>query len=133
MGQIPAIRRVLPESYKDLPWMPRLAATINVFMEQTIGLLNRRLTFKENFESDFFTITADGQYPIKWSWGLTNRPQACWIGQVVRDDGSPSTFTTAVYLNWRFNEERQIEISDIIGLDDSNTKKYNVTIIGVTG
>lgn len=133
MGLVPNIRKILAENFPDLDWMPRLAAPINIFMEQTIRLLTKGLSFKDNFDGDLFEVTADGQYPIKIAWNVANKPVAVWIGQANRTTGEAATFTNALQLVWRFNESRQIEITDILGLDDSSTKKYNLVIIGVTG
>lgn len=133
MGKVPNIRRILSENYPDLDWMPRLANTINVFMEQTIRLLNNNLNFADNFDGEVKEITVDGQYPLKVSWGRNQKPIAVWIGRALRLDGSEATYTSALTLKWRFNENGQIEISDVVGLDDSETAKYKLVIIGVTG
>lgn len=133
MGKVPNIRRILSESFPDLDWMPRLAQPLNVFMEQVIRLFDRNLTFSDNFNGEVRELQANGQYPIQLSWGRADKPIAVWIGRVLTIDGSSPTYTAALQLVWRFNENGQIEISDILGLDDSGTKIYKVVIIGVTG
>jgi hypothetical protein len=133
MGQVPSIRRIVAESFKDVPWIGRLAYPINTFMEQTISLFQKNLSFTDNFDGQVLDITADGQYPLLVKWDSLNKPKAVWIGAVYRTNGENVSYSAALFLKWTFNESRQIEISDIIGLDDSNTVKYNVTIIGVTG
>lgn len=133
MGLVPSIRRILAENFTDVPWMPKLAQPLNVFMEQTVSLLTKGLSFKDNFDGEVFEFSTNGQYPIKIAWTRPMKPRAVWIGSIARTTGEASTYTAAPFLVWRFNEESQIEISDIIGLDDSNTVKYNILIIGVTG
>lgn len=133
MGRVPAIRRILPESFTSLSWMPKLAAPINIFMEETIRLFQKNLNFTDNFDGQLITITAEGLYPILIKWDRPSKPTAVWIGGVQRTDGSNISFTVAPFVVWTFNESRQIEISDILGLNDSSTIKYNLTLIGVTG
>lgn len=133
MGRVPAIRRIIPESFKDVPWIGKLASPINVFMEETIRLFQKNLNFTDNFDGQVLNITAEGQYPLLVRWDRPNKPIALWIGAVYRNNGANISFTVAPFINWSFNESRQIEITSILGLDDSDTKKYNVIIIGVTG
>lgn len=133
MGRVPNIRRILSESFPDLEWMPRLASNINIFMEQTIRLFDKNLTFGDNFDGEVKQLTADGQYPIKLAWGRPNKPVAVWVAGALRTNGDDVSYSAALYLKWRFNEAGQIQIDDILGLDDANDKKYTITIIGVSG
>lgn len=133
MGQVPSIRRIVAESFKDVPWINRLAYPINTFMEQTISLFQKNLNFTDNFDGQLLNLVADGQYPLLVKWDRPNKPAAIWIGAIYRTSGEEVSFTNALFIKWTFNESRQIEISDILNLDDSSTKKYNITIIGVTG
>ena len=133
MGAIPKIRRILAENFPDLDWMPRLASNINIFMEQTISLFDKNLSFSDNFNGEVREFSANGQYPIKLSWSRTQKPVAVWIGRVIRNNGEDVSYSAGLFIKWRFNEASQIQIDDIVGLDDAADKIYNVTIIGVVG
>ena len=133
MGLVPKIRRILSESFPDVEWMPRLAQHINIFMEQTISLLDKNLSFADNFNGEVKEFDADGQYPIKLKWDRPIKPRAVWIGSALRNTGDEVSYSAALHLKWRFNEEAQIQIDDIVGLDDATDKVYKIVIIGVTG
>ena len=134
MARLPTFKRIVIDRlarYKDL--QEPLFNVLNSFMENVNRALNKRLTFGDNFDGEVLTITDDGQYPHLVAWGRSQRPQALWIGQIARVDGDALNLPVAVSLEWAFNQNRQIEITNIIGLGASNSDQYRLTLIGVTG
>lgn len=134
MAKLPSFKRIIGDALGEFENLREpLVVPLNAFMESISRALNNRLTFSENMDSQVITFTADGQYPIKLSWERPSRPRAVWIGQISRVDGAPAALSSAVTLDWAFNQSGQIEIADIVGLTPSNSDQYSITIIGVTG
>ncbi len=133
MGRIPVIRRILAENFTEVSWMGRLASPINIFMEQTIRLFNKNLSFTDNIDGELKEFTASGAYPVNISWGRPSKPVAVWIGRVLRTDGSTVSYSAALSLKWQFNTKGEIQIDDVVGLDDSASIQYKIVIIGVVG
>lgn len=113
--------------------MARLASPINVFIEEVTRALNKRLTFKDNFDGEVKEFLDNGEYPVKLSWSRTQKPTAVWIGRIRRVDGAAVSLSTAITLDWYYNNSGDIEIENIVGLGSSGTDKYYVNIIAVTG
>lgn len=134
MAKIPPIKRIVMDSLEDYEDLREpVFGVLNHFMENVVRAFNNRLTFSENFDGAVLTFQADGNYPLKLGWSRSSKPAAIWIGKVSRVDGRDSNLSSALTLDWSFNQSGQIEISDIVGLPDSPTNKFNITIIGVTG
>jgi len=113
--------------------MPRLAAPINVFIEEVTRAFNKRLTFTDNFDGAVKEFLDNGEYPVKLAWGRTSKPTAVWIGRIRRFDGAASSLSAAVTLDWHYNDSGEIEIDNIVGLGASSTDKFYINIIAVTG
>ena len=130
MAVLPSFKKLLQERFPEQgAWILGLITPINAFFDDVVNALNKRLTFRENFNGERKSITVDGTYPLKLAWGRSSKPTIGWIGAVARQDGSTVAITTACQVLWSFNQEGQISISDIVGLDDSATKKYKLEIV----
>ena len=133
MSRLPTLKKILQENFPELPWMNKLATPINVFIEEVTRILNKRLTFSDNFDGEIKEVLVDGNYPLKISWNRNSKPIAVWVGRIRRVDGGSNSFSDAVYMDWNYNNSREIQIDDIIGLGASSDDKFYVTIIGVVG
>lgn len=134
MARLPTVKSLTIEAFKDqASWISPLISALNSFMRSVVDGLNNNLTIGENLKGEVKTFKANGTYPIKLKWEKGDKPTIAWIGNVVRTNGAAIDFTAAPFLSWTFNQEREIQINDIIGLDDTNSKTYNVTVVFLVG
>lgn len=135
MAQLPSFRRIASDIVaKDYPELAEyLIGPLNNFMESLTRALNKQLTFRDNMDAQVITLTADGTYPLRFRWERPLKPAALWIGQIARVDGAATALAAAVTIDWTYNQNAQVEIADIVGLPDSPTDQFLVTVIAVTG
>lgn len=134
MASPPSYSRILREKFPaDLTWLQQLIQPLNSFMTDVSQALTNRLTVGENMDAELKDVTCDGVYPIKVAWSRTTKPGYGIIGKVEMLDGSSVTLPAALTLVWSFNQAGQIEISDVIGLDDTSTKKYRLKLMFFVG
>ena len=133
MAKLPTIKKILPEQFPDLKWMPEFSQHINRFMEEVSRALNNQLTFSENMSAVIKTVQLDGIFPVKFSWTLPSKPVAAWIGQCREVTGEHTVIMTALYLDWEFNNDGMFQINGVAGLTPIPTNKFNITIVAITG
>jgi hypothetical protein len=133
VAKLPTFKRILPEQFPDLKWLPEFVAPINKFMSEVQDAMNNKLTFQENMNAEVRTVLLDGTYPIKLKWSKPNKPTAAWIGQAREVSGNHTTITTALYLDWEYTTEGNFQINNVAGLSASPTDKFNLTILIITG
>jgi len=126
----PSFKKILAERFPNQgQWLGGLLEPINSFFDDVVNGLNKRLTITDNFDGEIKTITANGTYPINLAWNRASRPTDGWVTSIRRTDGSDLDTTTAVSVFWSFNQEGQVVITDLPGLDDTATKQYTIRII----
>lgn len=135
MAKLPSFRRIAADQVsKDYPDLAELLIVpLNNFMESLTRALNKQLNFNDNIDAQVITFTASGTYPLKAAWTRPTKPVALWIGRIARVDGAATALAAAVTMDWTFNQNGQIEIANFVGLPDSVTNQYLVTVLGVTG
>lgn len=134
MAKVPSFTKILREKFPgDLPWINNLLQPINSFMNDVKQAFENRFTISENFDGEVKEVTVNGSYPVKMSWGRTQKPSIGIIGKVEMTDGSDVTLPAAISLVWKYNNASEIQIDDVIGLDDSSTKKYKLKLIFLVG
>lgn len=135
MAKLPSFRRIVEDQiaskYPEL--REALLSPLNNFMESITRALNKRLTFSDNFDGQVSTYLANGVYPVKIAWTRFEKPIGVWVIAVRRTDGASASLSNAVSVDWAFNQERQIEIASTLGVTDSASDEYEITIVGVTG
>lgn len=132
--QPPILRRLLVEDYQDAPsWFGRFIGVQNQFMEQTVLVLNKNVSFGDNIQARRFstTFTTDANYltgtftNISFSWVSRELPLTTLIASIRHDDGTPFLGSvgapTWTYINGN------IVVSYIPGLAAGT--KYNVTFL----
>ncbi len=131
MARIPTFKYLLKEAYpSESKWIGPFISTLNAFMDDVVNAMNKRFTFTENFDGEVKEITAAGTYPIDLKWDR-QRPTMGHIVFISRDTDESFTLSAAPFVQWHYTQESQIRIDDIVGLDDSITKKYKVRILFV--
>lgn len=134
MSTLPPIQRLVVEDFQDQKtWIGRLLQPLNQFFESVYSALNKNLTIADNISGDVQTIELDGTFPIKLAWKLKMRPVALLVGNVYRSDGSSTTLTEAVFLQWNFNQSSQLQIDGVVGITPTDAAKYKVLIVCFTG
>lgn len=126
----PSFKKLIIEKFPEQAgWVGGMITPINSFMDDIVNGLNKRLTIRENLNGDILSFTTSGQYPIKIKWDRPTKPTIGWIGGISRVNGATIDLTTAVTLIWSYNQEGQVQIDNLIGLDDSASKTYKITTI----
>lgn len=134
MAKQPRFTRLLTDDFKDQSeWIGRLLDPINNYMEQNNAALNKALTLADNMAAALLTIELDGQFPLKLRWDLTARPVSVIVGNVYRSNGANFTLTSAVQVQWSFNQASQLQIDGVVGITPSASAKYKLVIECKTG
>lgn len=135
MSKLPSIRRILKEDYQDAPpWFDRLALTLNVFMENVYGALNRNLSFPDNIRSQkkSFRITAGATPDVNvYTFTLENtwRPEGLIPIKVAQVGGTYTPLLSAVTMSWRAGDDNTVIIDAITGLTNGAVYDFTVLII----
>jgi hypothetical protein len=134
MAQIPSHKRIIRDLFPaDLTWMPRLLSPLNKFMEDVTSGFNKRLTIADNFDGEIKSVVFNGTYPVNLAWNRPSKATIGLIGKIEMVDGSDITLSQAIVLNWQYNQSGQIQINDVIGLDDTVSKQYRLTLVFLVG
>lgn len=134
MAVAPNFTKILREKFpSDLTWLGNLLTPLNSFMNDISLAMANRLTIGENMDAELRTVTVDGTYPVKLSWGRTKKPGYAIIGGIERTNGADVSLSAAIFPVWKYNQEGEIEITDVVGLDDAASKKYNLKMIFLVG
>lgn len=132
--QAPVPARLLVEDFQDAPsWFPRILTVLNRFMEQTIAVLDRGVSFGDNIVARRFstTISTGASYStgsfdtISFSWVASALPLACLVASVRNADGTPFLGSVGTP-QWTYNAGN-IQVSYVPGL--SNSSKYTLTFL----
>jgi hypothetical protein len=134
MAQVPSKRRLVIEDFKSqISWIDKLIQPVNEYMESTTAALNKALTIRDNFAGDIQTVELDGNWPVKLAWRLSSRPVAVIVGNTVKSSGASFTMSSAVQVQWSFNQSGQLQIDDVVGITPTSSVKYKVTLVILTG
>lgn len=81
MSRITSTDKLKVEDHPDKPWLADIFSIINDFFQQTIGVINGGLTFKENFrgvehEYAFKFASTAITFPQKLSWPFNVPPRS---------------------------------------------------------
>lgn len=133
--RIPAIKRLTTEDFKDqTSWIGKLLQPLNEFMATVVQSLNKGLTFSDNFNAQIkeleFTLQASGTYPLKFLVTTSSKPTGLWVLRAEHVAGTPSTFTTAVWADWYY-QDGQVYIKNLSGL--TTGQKYRISVIIIAG
>lgn len=133
MAQVPSKRRLVIEDFKSqISWIDKLIQPINEYMESTTSALNKALTIRDNFMGDIRTVELDGTWPTKLSWNLAARPTAVLVGNAVKSSGASLSLSSAIQVQWSFNQSGQLQIDDVVGITPSPSLKYKLTLVILT-
>lgn len=131
--QAPILKRLLIEDFPNAPvWFNKLLQVLNQFMEQTVRVLSKNVSFGDNIQARSFSTTfqtpagyAAGDFDtLSFSWAGTALPVACLITKITKDDGTPFLGTVGTP-EWTFNSN--IQVTYVPGL--AAGVRYNITLL----
>jgi len=134
MAQPPVLKRFLLEDYANAPaWFGRFLQILNQFMEQTVRVLNKNVSFGDNIQSRAFDTTfqtptgyATGSFDnLTFSWSGTSLPVACLITKITKTDGTPFLGSVGTP-QWTF-ANTSVQVTYIPGLVAG--VRYNVSLL----
>lgn len=129
MSKLPPSQKLALEDFPEqAKWIDRLISPVNSFMERMTAVLNKGITINDNMAGSITTVELNGTWPVKVAWTLTQRPATVLVGQVYRTDGSSFTLTSAVQVQWQFNQSGQLQIDGVTGITPSSSAKYKVVL-----
>lgn len=128
MAKIPQLQRLLAENFPNQAWIEPLIRNLNQFMDEVISGLNKELTIEDNMAAMIKVVEVDGVYPLKLAWNLSRRPISTVVGNVELSDGTPLTLSTAVQVQWSYNQAGQFQIDNVVGITPTTGAKYKLTL-----
>lgn len=128
MARIPPLKKLNLRNI-DLNVFGRL---FNQFYNDIIYMVNRRLTFSENFDCQVNTITLDGNFPVKIDWTRPLPPKGVWSIDLKRVDKAATALSAGYVIEWEY-EAGTLSIINTPGLTSSASDKYELTLISIVG
>jgi len=128
MARIPERKKL---NFKDLS-LENIARLYNQFVNDIIYILNRRLTFNDNFDGIIHTVELDGVFPKRVRWPRPQQPTALWPVSIKRSDKTATALSAGFIVEWEYLNG-QISIINTPGLTSSTSDKYQLTFIAVVG
>jgi len=123
------------EDFRDQPWISKLLWPLNRNFRYLKGLVEGGITFTENINSKIVSLTLRPEdLPLAVSTsGLGNRVSDVIPGRIYPTSNVSADFATSNMISWRLNNEDQLVIEDMPGLQA--TKQYNIRLylLGETG
>jgi len=129
MAKVPQYQRLTEQDFPDQTgWIGRLLSPINLYFEQVNSVLNKGITLGDNMAAVIKTVELDGNFPVKLAWGLSSRPVSVLVGNTYRSDGSAFTLTSAVQVQWSYNQAAQLQIDHVVGISPTSSAKFKVVL-----
>ena len=129
--RVPSFKKILMERFPEQSdWIQPLIDPLNTFMLELVAGIHKRLTVTENMDGEIKTVTMAGSSePIKLAWGQSQKPRLGIIGKISKVDGSAVSLSQAISLAWSYNQQGEVQIDDVVGLDDSLSNQYILEIL----
>jgi len=135
MAKFGNLRKLTTEDFNGQEWAQKLIVPFNMLIDAIQAALNRALTLGENMSAKLVEVEIDGTYPVKLAWDLPAKPVSVLVGDVYRSDGTDMTLTEAVFVQWSYNQNGQLQIDNAVGFPDpaSPSVKYKLNLEVKTG
>jgi len=129
MAKLPPSQKISLEDFPDqTEWIGRLIEPINTFVERLSSVLNKGISINDNMAGAILTVELNGSWPVKVAWNLSQRPLTAIVGNVYLSTGATFTLTTAVQVQWQFNQSGQLQIDGVTGITPTSSAKYKVVL-----
>lgn len=128
-----AIKRIIAEDFPEQrSWIGKLLEPLNGALSTVSKLLDRGLTFQENFKAqvkDLNFLNDSTAFPLYFRCDIGARPTGLWVVNVVEDTASPTAFSDAVFLTWEYQQDGRIKVLGATGL--TSGRRYKLTVVVV--
>lgn len=128
MARLPPLKKL---NLRDLR-LDVFGRLYNQFINDIIYMMNRRLTFNENFDCQVDTITLDGNFPVRINWTRPMPPTGVFSTKLARVDKTPTALSAGYVIEWEY-EDGVLSIINTPGLTSSASDQYNLTLISIVG
>jgi len=141
MGKLPNITRLISE---DVPaeqreWFDKILKSLNEFISTTLSLFKKGLNFQDNMDAMIHTAEFSGRdfsestvEPISIRSTLRGQPIGVLKIQLtdVTPDGSSTLGDVPYDIQWRYDQEGKVNITNITNIDANNsTSDYRMTLL----
>lgn len=138
MARLPQIRRLLVEDFiSQKEWIAKLFQPLNSFMEGVSSIFDKNITIKDNMAADIVTVLIDknptASSPIPIKWGINKKPLSIHVGDVYRDDNVSFTMSSSIGVQWYYDANNGLRLTNVVGISPSSTTKYNLTLVIFAG
>lgn len=139
MGKLPTITRLISE---DIPedqrsWFDKILISLNSFISTMLSLLNKGLTFEDNFDAMVKILEFPGRdlsvasgEPLKINSTLRGMPKG--VIKVKMEDITSSGATAIVDpidVQWKYDQTGKILITNISNIQTDGSIKYRMTLL----
>lgn len=136
MANVPEQQQIVPEDfekkYQDL--VSQLANPLNTYIEQLNEILNKNLTFGDNFRGELKTVTVVAGTPLKFKYNNTAKPVGLWVVNYSNLDDPDEELDDAVQAQWTFDGKGNITIDKVTALTLlPQPLTYTLTIMIISG
>lgn len=134
---IPSVKRIRAQDVPDSPdWLVRLLVPLNSFLTSVYEILNRGLTFQDNFAASIreFQFTTASDYtsgtfePIKFTHGIRGGVSGVLAFQTWLPADADVAITGGVSVSWN-ERDGQVFIKYVSGLTNSTTYKIRLLVL----
>jgi hypothetical protein len=138
VSKLPQIRRLLVEDFLDQKsWISKLFTPINNFMESVQTIFSRGITINDNMAGSVQSVVFNSRptvaVPMPLKWDLNVKPTAVIVGNVQRKDLADWFCTYTVGVQWKWDVNQGLRLTNISGLAPSVTDQYIITLVIFSG
>lgn len=132
-------RFMLSDFPEQEDWIDDLFIPLNNYMEEFTKLANNNLTITDNFLGNVQEVrlnrvpTVDNPVPLNWVYARQAAPRAVMVGNVQKADYTDFTLTGAVQVQWKWDINQGLRITNIVGITPTASVAYIVTLIVLAG
>jgi hypothetical protein len=133
VANVPEQQQIVPEDFekKNQDMVAKIADPINTYIEQLNEILNKNLTFAENFRGELKTVTVVGGVPLKFKYNNTAKPIGMWVLDYSNLTDPTEVLTAAVQAQWTPDGKGNITIDNVTAI--TATETYTLTIMIISG
>jgi hypothetical protein len=133
MANVPEHQRITSEDFKqkDQELVAQMSDPINTYIEQLNEILNKNLTFSDNFRGELKTVEVVGGTPFTFKYSNLAKPVGLWIVDFSNLTTPAEVLTVAVQAHWSYDGKGNITLDTVTGLAVDDI--YSLTIIAISG
>lgn len=133
MANVPEQQQIIAEDFekKYQELVSKLAEPVNTYIEQLNEILNKNLTFGDNFRGELKTITMVAGTPLKFKYNNTAKPIGLWVVNYSNLGNSTEELGAAVQAQWTYDGKGNITVDKITAAVGGDT--YSLTLMIISG